>query len=327
MKDARSPATAPITSRQLEARIGQSQKEKLTMLYRALPEFEYLEPASIKEAAEILATTDKPAAAMAGGISLLDSMKRGMKNPPEVIVSLQKIPELKTIEGDRTIGLRIGATVSIREAEKSEIVKDNYPLLSEAIDNIHSVQVKTMGTLVGNVCVGTPASDILTALIALDGQLRVAGSNGGQLHPTESLCEGPKRTKLQQKDLVTEIVIPPMPEGWYGAYFNLTRTLPDISKITCAVNLKLNGGVCESARVVLGAVAPTIIRSARAEAALVGKKLNAETINAAAEAAHADEAVRPISDMRSTAEYRKEQVRVLVRRALETTLNRANGVN
>ena len=319
------------------------------MLYRALPEFEYLEPASVKEAAEILAGSEKRAAAMAGGISLLDSMKRGMKEPPEVIVSLQKIPELKFIEGNRKAGLRIGALVSLREAENSSAIQDDYQVLAEAISNIHSVQVKTMGTLVGNVCVGTPASDILTALIALDGRLKVAGRDGAQMATLsaaaahdrayyggtvsfaddfcsmESFCEGPKKTKLRQQDLVTEIVVPPLPEGSFGAYYNLCRTLPDIAKITVAVNLKLKAGVCESARVVLGAVAPTIIRSARAEEALVGRELNAETIMLAAEAAYADEAVRPISDMRSTAEYRKEQVRVLVRRALETTLERANG--
>ena len=293
------------------------------MLYRALPDFEYLEPTQVEEAVEILAGSEHRAAAMAGGISLLDDMKRGMANPPQVVVSLQRIPELDFIDGSSTAGLRIGALASIREAERSPAVA-SYPILAAAISHIRSVQVKTMGTVVGNVCVGTPASDILTALIALDARLQLADGGSASTVDAISLCSGPKQTRLQQKDLVTEILVPPLPEGCFGAYCNLTRTLTDIAKLTVAVNLKMRNGVCETARVVLGAVAPTIVRSNPAEAVLVGQKLDAKTITEAAEAAYADEAVTPISDIRSTAEYRREQVRILVRRALEATKDYAN---
>jgi carbon-monoxide dehydrogenase medium subunit len=179
---------------------------------------------------------------------------------------------------------------------------------------IHSLQVRTSGTLVGNVCVGTPASDILTALVALNGSLDVAGN--GVSYPLESFCTGAKRTVQQQKDLITEIDIPAVPEDTYGAYLNLTRTLPDIAKITLALNLIMDGRRCTSARVAIGAVAPTVVRPTSMEKLLGDSDLTDKIINEAAEAAATDPAVTPISDMRSTADYRREMVKVLVARGL-----------
>lgn len=294
------------------------------MLYRALPEFEYFEPADLKEAGELLASASRPAV-MAGGISLLDAMKRGMAEPPETVVSLKRIPGLRYIDGDRDRGLKLGPLTTIRDAELSAVVKQDFPLLHDALSNIHSVQVKTMGTVVGNVCVGTPASDILTALIALDGALRPAGSNGNGAIPAESLCTAAKRTCLTPTDVVEALEIPAQPAGAVGAYINLTRTLPDIAKLTAAVNLVVDGGLVQSARIAIGAVAPVIIRARAAEDALVGKALDASTVRAAAAAAAADPQVKPITDMRSTAEYRRQMVEVLVRRALEAVAIKAAG--
>ncbi len=292
------------------------------MLYRALPEFDFVEPASLEEAGEALASSPN-AAVMAGGISLLDAMKRGMAQPPTTIVSLKRIPGLRYIEGSRAGGMRIGPLTTIRDAELSETVKNEYPLLHDALSNIHSVQVKTMGTVLGNVCVGTPASDILTALVALDADLRLAGRDGDALLPAASLCQAAKRTCLAPTDIVEAIEVPALPEGCYSAYCNLTRTLPDISKLTVAVNLFMDGAGCRDARIAIGAAAPVIYRARAAEDALKGVALSAESIAASAEAAYNDPMTKPITDMRSTGEYRKEMVRVLVRRALEAAAAKA----
>lgn len=292
------------------------------MLYRALPEFDLVEPASLKEAGEALASSPN-AAVMAGGISLLDAMKRGMAQPPTTIVSLKRVPGLRYIDGNRAQGLKIGPLATIRDAELSATVKQDYPLLHEALSNIHSVQVKTMGTVLGNVCVGTPASDILAGLIALDANLRLAGRNGDALLPAASLCQAAKRTCLAATDIVEAIEIPALPEGCYGAYRNLTRTLPDISKLSVAVNLFMDGAVCRDARIAIGAAAPVIFRAKAAEDVLKGAALTAESIAAAAAAAYDDPMTKPITDMRSTGEYRKEMVRVLVRRALEAAAVKA----
>lgn len=294
------------------------------MLYRALPDFDFVEPASLKEAGDVLASSEN-AAVMAGGISLLDAIKRGMAQPPTTIVSLKRIPGLRYIEGNRAKGLSLGPLTTIRDAELSATVKNEFPLLHDALSNIHSVQVKTMGTVLGNVCVGTPASDILTSLIALDANLKLAGRNGDSLLSAVSLCRGAKRTCLAPTDIVESIEIPGRPQESYGAYINLTRTLPDISKLTVAVNLFVEGGVCREARIAIGAAAPVIFRAHEAEEVLKGKALDAETIAAAAEAAYSDPMNKPISDLRSTADYRKEMVRVLARRALEAAATKAAG--
>ncbi len=300
------------------------------MLYRALPEFDLLEPTSLREAGEVLASSSS-AAVMAGGISLLDDMKRGMAQPPTTIITLKRVPGLRYLEGNKAQGLRIGPLATIRDAEFSQTVKNDFPLLHEALSNIHSVQVKTMGTIVGNVCVGTPASDILTALVALDATVKLVDGPGGshpqggagEVIPAASLCQAPKRTRLSPSDVVKEIEIPALPDECYGAYLNLARTLPDISKLMVAVNVSMHGGICREARIAIGAAAPVIYRARAAEDALKDRTLDAESIAAAAAAAYDDPMTKPITDIRSTAEYRKEMVRVLVRRALEAVAAKA----
>jgi len=176
------------------------------------------------------------------------------------------------------------------------------------------------------VCVGTPASDILTALIALDATLKLAGANGNGAIPVASLCTGAKKTCLRPTDVVEALEIPAQPAGTVGAYTNLTRTLPDISKLTVAVNLVVDRSVVQSARIAIGAVAPVIIRAAEAEASLVGRTLDDATIRETAAAAATDPLVKPITDMRSTSEYRRHMVEVLVRRTLEATATKIAGI-
>ncbi len=292
------------------------------MLFRSLPPFDYIEAATVGEATEALAAAGGDAAVLAGGLQLLDDMKRGLKKPGTV-VNLRRIAGLDQISGDTAGGLHIGATATIRAAEKSAAVA-GYQVLSEALGMIHSIQVKNMGTVVGNVCTGTPASDILTALIACDGELRVADGNGGRPLGLGVLCEGAKKTCLLSDDLVTEIAVPAAAPGTVGAYVNLSRTKNDIMKLGVAVTVTMGGdGAVADARIAIGAVAPTIFRPAAAENLLKGSRLDAGTIAAAADAAYNDVGCCPIDDVRSTSAYRKEMVRVLVRRALTTAAARA----
>ncbi|NLE73816.1 MAG: hypothetical protein GX604_04190 [Actinobacteria bacterium] len=292
------------------------------MLYRTLPEFDLVEPTTLQDAAAALASRGRTAI-MAGGISLLDDMKRGGADPPDTVVTLRHIPGLRYIEGDRVGGLKIGPLATIRDVELSSTVRDGFPILHQAVSKIRSVQVKTMGTIIGNVCVGTPASDVLTALIALDARLRLIGRNSGSPLPAISLCKGPKLTHLEPTDIVEHIEIPGVQGPSYGAYINLTRTLPDIAKLTVAVNLFMEDGVCADARIVVGAVAPIIFRASAAEDSLRGRGLDHETIDRAAVAARDDPTTTPIDDIRSTASYRRGMVGVLVRRALEAAATKA----
>jgi carbon-monoxide dehydrogenase medium subunit len=281
---------------------------------RVLKSFEYFEPGTVEEAVGLLSSHEEKAKVLAGGVDLLPRMRQ-RKIQPEYIVNIQRIGELDNIEGDGTKGLRIGALTTLRSIECSPIIQKNYRALYEAVHQITSVQVKTMGTAVGNLCVASPASDIATVLVALGSELKVNGITGERTIPIENFFIGPGRSALKPGEMVRELLLPGLPQGTRGAFLNLVRTRSDIAKVSVAAIITVSNDTCQEARVALGAVAPTVFRAAKAEAVLKGHRLEPEVIEAAANAAC--EETRTISDLRSTAEYRKEMTRVLVRRALE----------
>jgi carbon-monoxide dehydrogenase medium subunit len=229
------------------------------------------------------------------------------------VVSLQKVPGLDYVQADGDT-LRFGALATLRQIERAPEVGDRWPLLAEAIGSIVSVQTKVMGTAVGNLCVGTPASDVAPALYALGAWVKIAGRQGVREIPIEEFFLDAGKTVVGRNEIVTEIVVPLPPSGSTGAFLKLSKTSEDIAKVNAAVIVAVSGDTCTSARIALGSVAPTPVRAREAERVLQGRPLSAKAIAEAAEAAC--EAVAPISDVRSTAAYRKEMVRVLVRDAL-----------
>ncbi len=282
--------------------------------------FEYFEPETIEEATRVLSEYGERAKLLAGGVDLVPRLRRRLL-APECVVSLQRIPGLDYIKDSGTDSLKFGPLTSIRSLELSPPVQKDYPALYEAAHQIASVQVKTMGTAVGNLCVATPASDIAVALFALGAQLRIVGPSSEKTTPIEDFHTGVGQTILQPGEMVAEVLIPRPAGGTGGAFFNLVRTAGDIAKVNVAVSLMVADGVCREVKVALGAVAPTIFRAKKAEEILRGKALDQSMIEEAAEAAA--EETRTITDVRSTAEYRREMSRVLVKRAISKALERA----
>jgi carbon-monoxide dehydrogenase medium subunit len=182
---------------------------------------------------------------------------------------------------------------------------------------------KYMGTAVGNLCVGTPASDVATVLTALDAELVIAGVNGERTEPISDFYVDYRRTSLKRGEMVVGVSLPKTPKGMGTAFFNLVRTHADIAKVIVAVALLADNGVCEQARIAVGSAAPTVFRATEAEALLRNRKVTAELLTRVCEIAA--DATRPITDFRSNAEYRKEMTRVLVNRALQKALDRARG--
>lgn len=280
--------------------------------------FEYFEPGMIGEAVRISFMYGDKAKVLAGGVDLIPRMRQ-RKIKPECVVSLQRIPGLDYIEGNGA-GLRIGALTTLRSIELSPIIQRDYMILYEAIQGIASIQVKNMGTAVGNLCVATPASDVAPPLSVLGAKLRIASATPERIIPIENLFIGVNQTILQPGDIVTEILLPSLPAKTGCAFLKLVRTAADIAKVNVAVSVTITNNTCKEAKIALGSVAPTLIRAERAEEILRGKRLDQEVIEAAAQAA---EEAQPITDIRSTAEYRKEMTEVLVRRAIEKALERA----
>lgn len=278
--------------------------------------FEFGEPATIAEAVALV--DGQRARVLAGGVDLVLKM-RLRQIVPDRVVSLQKVAGLDYVRVDR--GLRFGALATLRQIERSPEVRDGWPLLAAAVSSIVSVQTKTMGTAVGNLCVGTPASDVAPALLALEARVRISGIGEERELPIEEFFIDAGRTALGPHEIVTEIVVPaPMP-GSAGVFLKLSKTREDIAKVNCAVQIEVAHETCTQARIAVGCAAPTPLRMREAESLLTGRPLRSAEIAAAADAAA--EAVSPISDVRSTAAYRKEMVRVLVRDALVRAVSRA----
>ena len=287
-------------------------------MHRVLMPFEFFEPTTVQEVVDLV-DGDK-ARVLAGGVDLVLKM-RLRQIVPDKVISLQKIPGLDYVEGDRKKGLRFGALATLLQIEQSPIVKENWMLLYEAISKIVSVQTKTMGTAVGNLCVATPASDVAPPLFVLSAKVKIAGAKGERVIPIEDFFVNVGETVLEPHEIVTEISAPSLPAGTGSAFMKLSKTAEDIAKVNAAVTVSIADGKCKEARIALGSVAPTPIRVPRAEDAIKGEKFDEKTIAEAAEAAA--ETVKPISDVRSTAEYRKEMVMVLVKGALEKAKARA----
>ena len=287
---------------------------------RVLKAFDYLEPKTVEEAVQILAKHGAKAKVLAGGCDLVPSMRR-REMQPECVVYIGDIPGLDYIDGGGASGLRIGALTKIRSIEISPAVQKDYTALYDAAHSIASIQVKTTGTAIGNVCVATPASDIVPALLVLAAELRIAGHGAEKVIPVEDFCIGVKQCILQPSEIVTEVVLPNPRPGTGSAFLKLSRTAADIAKVNAAAALTVTNGTCSEAKIAIGSVAPTPMRVRKAEEILRGQKPDQKAVEEAAEAA-AEEA-RPITDVRSTAAYRKETTKVLVRRAIEMALERA----
>ena len=281
--------------------------------------FEYFEPRTVGEATQLLSNYGEKAQILAGGIDLIPRMRKGDVKA-EYVINIQKIPGLEDIGPDGKKGLKFGAMAKLHSVETSKAIQNNYPILYEAIHQITSVQTKYMGTVVGNLCVGTPASDVATALFALGTELKIAGVKGERTQPIEKFYLDYLRTSLQRGEMVTGVFLPNPRPGTGAAFVNLVRTHADIAKISVAVAILVQDGICRQARIAMGAAAPVVFRTAKAEAALIGQKLSSQVISKAAETAAGE--TKPITDLRSTAEYRKETAKVLVRRALEKALEK-----
>lgn len=284
------------------------------MLYRKLFPFDYQEAKSVSETLSMLSDFGSKASIMAGGISLIDEMKR-RAIAPKVVLSIQPIEELKFI-GLSGATLRIGALATLSHGEKSAAVKEGFPALWDAIAQIASVQVRNMGTIVGNITACNPGSDVATAMVALGATARVVSKSGERSIPIETISVNPRKSILAPGEIVTEIDIPQLARGTQTLFLNLARTKEDCAKVAIAVNVVVTGGVIEDVKIALGAVAPMIVRAPKVENMLKGEKPSEKLIQAASATAPLENMVTPISDIRSTAQYRKQMVEVLTRRAL-----------
>ena len=287
----------------------------MTTFYRRLPRLDYTRPASLDEALSFLSQYKDRAKAFAGGTDLIPAVKRRELPTPAFFVDLKGIPGLDRITYDTSTGLSIGAVASITSVERSALVREHCPMLAQAVTTLASPQVRNRGTITGNICSAVPSADTAPSLLVLEAKLKLVSSRGTRVVPVVEFFSGPRKTILADDEIVTEIHIPPSPPKSKGIYLKLSpRKSMDLAVVGVAAFVTLNGDVCKEGRIALGAVAPTPVRARKAESALVGKKLTAETIEEVARTASRE--CSPIDDHRASAEYRCDMVYVLTRRAL-----------
>jgi carbon-monoxide dehydrogenase medium subunit len=294
------------------------------MFIRRLPRFEYHAPVTIPEALELMARYGEKASVFAGGTDLLVAMKNREK-APEHLINLKGITDLKGIRFDEKKGMTIGALTTMAEVERSAIVKDKCVPLWDAVTMMASPQVRTLGTIGGNLCSAVPSADTAPPLIVLGASVKLVGLKGERSVLVESFFRGPKESVLQKNEILTEISIPKPSEFASGAYLKLMRrNALDLALVGVAAYLRFdsNKKVCKEAKVALGAVAPTPIRVFEVEKALIDKEVNESR---AAEAGKAASVVcRPISDVRASLEYRCSMVEILTKRAIMEAFKRVS---
>jgi carbon-monoxide dehydrogenase medium subunit len=240
-------------------------------------------------------------------------------------VSLRRLPELRGIEFSERDGLRIGAAATMAEIAESPLIRERYRILADGAEIVGSVQTMNMATVGGNVCNAAPSADTAPPLLACEAAAVIASPNGEREVPIEEFWLEPGRTVLRPGELLKELRLPAPTANTGGTYVRHTpRKQMDIAVVGVGVLLTLaDGDRIERARIALGAVAPTPVRSRRAEAALEGNTAGDALFTQAAEAAAAE--ASPISDQRGSAEFRRHLVRVLTERCLHEAAQRARG--
>jgi len=280
--------------------------------------FDYRAPTSLAETLSLLAERGDDAKVLAGGQSLIPLLKLRFTRP-ELVIDIGRVPGMNAIK--RQDGhLVVGALARHVDVERS---KDVLPIMVETAHWIADPLVRNRGTLVGSVCHADPAGDWGSVLLALDAELVAASSKGERTLKADGFFTGPLTTALRPDEVVTEVRIPVPKHAAGGAYLKLERKVTDFATVAVAVHIELDGDKIARAGIGLTAVGPHNIRASEAERSLHGKE---PTDAAIAEAARLSaEASEPKDDIRGSAAYKKDVVRVFVQRGLKTAVSRAKG--
>jgi aerobic carbon-monoxide dehydrogenase medium subunit len=285
--------------------------------------FEYYSPRTLDEAISLLQKLGSDAKLLSGGQSLIPMMKLRLLSP-QFIVDINRIPGLDYIrESDGQ--LRIGALTREHEIETSDLVKSKFPILLDTAKVIADPLVRSQATVCGNLAHGDPANDHPATMLALGATVVATGPNGQREIAVESFFPGLFTTALEAEEILTEIRIPLPPPSSGGAYLKMERKVGDFATAGVAAQITLDGAeTCKRAGLGLTNVGMTPIKARKAEQFLANKTLDEPTIKQAAELAASES--EPMDDIRGSADYKRDLVRVLAARALRIARDRAKGV-
>ena len=277
--------------------------------------FELIQPDTVAEAVDALGHTGGEAKLIAGGTALVPMIRLGLIRPDHVI-ALHRVRGLAEIKAEQGV-LHLGAMVTMADLHRVPVVRSGWPLLAEAAGRVATPAIRSSATLGGNLGYAEAASDVAPALLCLEALIETAGPGGERSLPIARFFTGFYETALEPGEIVTGVRVPASPTGAVSGYVKFcSRSAEDKPLVGVAALLALDRetGRCREARIALGGAAPTAMRASQAEMSLRGEALSDGTIRAAAEAAAGE--ADPLSDLMGTADYRREMVRVWVRRLL-----------
>lgn len=279
------------------------------------------QPTSLQEASRLIKENGPGGRFLAGGTDLVIAMKeKGLL--PKYIVDLKRVPGLVGIRENNDDSITIGALTTMYAIETSPVIRRKYPFLAQSAAEVGSIQIRNRATVGGNMANATPSADVAPALIALNATAKIAGASSQKTVLLEEFFRGPGLTIMDADEILTEITIPKTAPQLVGEYIKFSpRDMMDLAYVGIAVAYNLGSDKkCNGVRIVLGAVAPTPLRAKTSEALLEGKLLTEELAAKVGDAAARES--KPISDVRSSAHYRRAMVGVMTKRAI---LNAAAG--
>jgi len=274
--------------------------------------FNYYQPETLKEAYRLMEKSKGRARYIAGGTDLIVNIKKGVIQP-DALISLKRIKSLTGISHKRE--LRLGSMTLLRDIERDHGVAQEYPALVQAVKVLATPQIRNVATIGGNLCNSAPSADCAPPLLVMEASLTVEGPGGQREVPIKDFFKGPGQTCIKAPEILTTITIPPPNEATTMAFLKVGRVSTDIAVVNAAACLTMKMTVCVKCRLAVGAVAPVPLRLRSVEKMIEGNEVSPELLDRAGKMV--EDEVSPITDVRSTEEYRRIMSGVLVKRAIE----------
>jgi len=276
-----------------------------------MKKFDYYQPESLKEAYQLMEKLKGEALYVAGGTDVIVKIKQKAIQP-DALISLRRVQEIRDIKENG--GVVIGAGVLFREIENSELIARNHEALWQASRVLANPQIRNVATIGGNLCNAAPSADSAPPLLAMEAEVELEGPGGSRKIMLEDLFKGPGETAMEPEEIMTRIVVPRQPANTATSFLKIGRVSQDIAIANAAALVTMEGGICKKCRLAVGAVAPVPLRLKSIEEKVEGQKIEEDLLQEVEKMV--TEAVSPITDVRSTAQYRRAVSGVLVKRAI-----------
>ena len=277
--------------------------------------FDYHQPATLKEAFSQMEKLKGRAQYIAGGTDILVRIKQKAIQP-NALISLRGIKALKNI--DHNGGLSLGSMIPFRDLETDTVIARDYRALARAVSALANPQVRNVATMGGNLCNAAPSADCAPPLIVMEATLKLQGPGGEREVPIDKFFTGPGENCMEAEEVLTRILIPEKANHTGMAFLKVGRVAQDIAVVNAAALLVMDKKKCRKCRLAVGAVAPVPLRLKNVEKFMEGEKIGPELLDRVSEMV--EQGVSPITDVRSTEEYRRIMSGVLVKRAIKQAM-------